>query len=111
MYHVATLMDSGQRADKEAAMVKWLASEMAERVTSDALQILGGAGYTKLHAVERHWRDAPPHQDLRRHQRNPTAHHLRPPAGQAFKPKLGLSDGNHRKQLNRVGGPSGWLRR
>ena len=58
MYHVATLMDSGQRADKEAAMVKWLASEMAERVTSDALQILGGAGYTKLHAVERHWRDA-----------------------------------------------------
>jgi acyl-CoA dehydrogenase len=31
---------------------------MAERVTSDALQILGGAGYTKLHAVERHWRDA-----------------------------------------------------
>ena len=31
---------------------------MAERVTSDALQILGGAGYTTLHAVERHWRDA-----------------------------------------------------
>jgi len=58
MYHVATLMDSGERADKEASMVKWFASEMAERVTSDALQILGGAGYTKLHAVERHWRDA-----------------------------------------------------
>jgi alkylation response protein AidB-like acyl-CoA dehydrogenase len=58
MYHVATLMDSGAAADKEAAMVKWYASEMAERVTSDALQILGGAGYTKLHAVERYWRDA-----------------------------------------------------
>ena len=58
MYHVATLMDTGVAADKEAAMVKWYASEMAERVTSDALQILGGAGYTKLHAVERHWRDA-----------------------------------------------------
>ena len=58
MYHVATLMDSGAQADKEAAMVKWYASEMAERVTSDALQILGGAGYTKLHAVERYWRDA-----------------------------------------------------
>lgn len=58
MYHVATLMDSGQTADKEAAMVKWFASEMAERVTSDALQIFGGAGYTKLHAVERYWRDA-----------------------------------------------------
>jgi alkylation response protein AidB-like acyl-CoA dehydrogenase len=58
MYHVATLMDDGQPADKEAAMVKWYASEMAERVTSDALQIFGGAGYTKLHAVERYWRDA-----------------------------------------------------
>ncbi len=58
MYHVATLMDAGAVADKEAAMVKWYASEMAERVTSDALQIFGGAGYTKLHAVERYWRDA-----------------------------------------------------
>ncbi|MXX29486.1 MAG: acyl-CoA dehydrogenase [Gammaproteobacteria bacterium] len=58
MYHVATLMDNGEKADREAAMVKWYASEMAERVTSDALQVLGGAGYTKLHAVERYWRDA-----------------------------------------------------
>ena len=39
-------------------MVKYFSSEMAERVCSDALQILGGAGYTKLHAVERYWRDA-----------------------------------------------------
>ena len=39
-------------------MVKYFASEMAERVTSEALQILGGAGYTTLHAVERYWRDA-----------------------------------------------------
>ena len=51
-------IDTGQRCDKEASMVKYFASEMAERVTSDALQILGGAGYTKLCAVERHWRDA-----------------------------------------------------
>jgi alkylation response protein AidB-like acyl-CoA dehydrogenase len=58
MYQVATDMDNGLRRDKEASMVKWFASEMSERVTSDALQILGGAGYTKLHAVERHWRDA-----------------------------------------------------
>ena len=58
MYHTATLLDSGEQAEKEAAMVKWYASEMSERVTSDALQILGGAGYTKLYAVERHWRDA-----------------------------------------------------
>ena len=39
-------------------MVKLFASEMAERVTSEALQIHGGAGYTKLYAVERYWRDA-----------------------------------------------------
>ncbi len=58
MYDVATRMDAGEKCDKEAAMVKWFASEMAERVTSDALQIFGGAGYTKLHAVERYWRDA-----------------------------------------------------
>jgi alkylation response protein AidB-like acyl-CoA dehydrogenase len=58
MYYVCTEMDGGRRCDKEAAMVKWFASEMAERVTSNALQILGGAGYTKLHAVERYWRDA-----------------------------------------------------
>jgi alkylation response protein AidB-like acyl-CoA dehydrogenase len=58
MYDVATRMDAGEKCDKEAAMVKWFASEMAERVTSDGLQILGGAGYTKLHAMERYWRDA-----------------------------------------------------
>ena len=58
MYHACALMDEGNRADREAAMAKWHASEMAERVTSDALQILGGAGYTKLHSVERYWRDA-----------------------------------------------------
>ena len=39
-------------------MLKLLASEMAERVTSDGLQIHGGAGYTTDFAVERHWRDA-----------------------------------------------------
>ena len=58
MYHACALMDEGNRADREAAMAKWHASEMAEQVTSDALQILGGAGYTKLHSVERYWRDA-----------------------------------------------------
>lgn len=58
LYYVCSCIDGGQRCDKEASMAKYYASEMAERVTSDALQILGGAGYTKLHAVERHWRDA-----------------------------------------------------
>ena len=58
LYHVCNEIDSGRRCDTEAAMVKYYAAEMAERVTSEALQILGGAGYTTLHAVERHWRDA-----------------------------------------------------
>ncbi|WP_205677251.1 acyl-CoA dehydrogenase family protein [Brevibacterium aurantiacum] len=58
MHHVCTEIDSGRRCDKEAAMVKYLAAEMAEKVTSEAVQIHGGAGYTKDFAVERHWRDA-----------------------------------------------------
>lgn len=58
LYFVCGELDSGRRCDTEASMVKLFAAEMAERVTSEALQILGGAGYTKLFAVERHWRDA-----------------------------------------------------
>lgn len=57
-YHVATEIDSGRRCDREAAMAKYFASEMAERVTSEAMQIHGGAGYTTDFAVERYWRDA-----------------------------------------------------
>lgn len=56
--YVASEIDSGRRADKEASMAKYIASEMAERVTSEAMQIHGGAGYTTDFAVERHWRDA-----------------------------------------------------
>jgi alkylation response protein AidB-like acyl-CoA dehydrogenase len=58
MYSVCDKIDTGVRCDKEAAMVKYLAAEMSEQVTSDALQILGGAGYTQHFAVERYWRDA-----------------------------------------------------
>ena len=58
MYSVCEKIDRGVRCDMEASMVKLFASEMSERVTSEALQILGGGGYTTLHAVERHWRDA-----------------------------------------------------
>ncbi|MFT3801384.1 MAG: acyl-CoA dehydrogenase family protein [Burkholderiaceae bacterium] len=58
LYFVCSEIDQGRRCDKEASMAKYFASEMAERVTSEALQILGGAGYTKLFAVERYWRDA-----------------------------------------------------
>jgi len=58
MYHTCALLDAGQAATKETSMVKYFATEMAERVTSEALQILGGAGFTTLHPVERYWRDA-----------------------------------------------------
>ena len=57
-YHVCTQIDSGGRCDLEASMTKLFATEMAERVTSEGLQIHGGAGYTTLHAAERYWRDA-----------------------------------------------------
>ena len=58
MYSVCDKIDQGGRCDKEAAMVKYYAAEMSERVTSDALQILGGAGYTHHFPVERYWRDS-----------------------------------------------------
>jgi alkylation response protein AidB-like acyl-CoA dehydrogenase len=56
--HVATLIDLGEPCEKEAAMAKLLASEMAVEVTGDALQLHGGNGYTTERAVERYWRDA-----------------------------------------------------
>jgi acyl-CoA dehydrogenase len=58
LYFVCSEIDQGRRCDKEASMVKYFASEMAERVTSEAMQIFGGAGYTKLFPIERYWRDA-----------------------------------------------------
>jgi alkylation response protein AidB-like acyl-CoA dehydrogenase len=58
MYQVAHDADSGASVDTQAAMVKYLASEMAERVTSQGIQIHGGAGYTTDFPVERYWRDA-----------------------------------------------------
>ena len=58
MYHACAELDAGRSGTVETSMAKYFASEMSERVTSEALQILGGAGYTTLHPVERHWRDA-----------------------------------------------------
>jgi butyryl-CoA dehydrogenase len=57
-YFVANEVDGHRRCDKEASMAKLFASEMAERVTSQALQIHGGYGYTKDFPLERYWRDA-----------------------------------------------------
>jgi alkylation response protein AidB-like acyl-CoA dehydrogenase len=61
VYHAATLVDQG-KYDRQYApylsMAKTLATEMANRVASDAIQILGAQGYMKDHPLERHYRDA-----------------------------------------------------
>ncbi len=55
--HAAALRDAGRACLKEAAMAKLFASEMAERVCSDAIQIHGGYGYLEDFPVERIYRD------------------------------------------------------
>lgn len=56
-HHAAALRDAGQPCLKEAAMAKLFASEMAERVCSEAIQVHGGYGYVNDFPVERIWRD------------------------------------------------------
>jgi alkylation response protein AidB-like acyl-CoA dehydrogenase len=55
---VAHLLDAGEAAESESAQVKLLATEMAVRVTNQAMQLHGGNGYTTERRVERYWRDA-----------------------------------------------------
>lgn len=55
--HAATLKDAGLPCLKEASMAKLFASEMAEKVCSDAIQIHGGYGYVSDFPVERIYRD------------------------------------------------------
>ncbi len=57
IWHAASLKDAGKPCLKEAAMAKLFASEMAERVCSDAIQIHGGYGYLADFPVERIYRD------------------------------------------------------
>ena len=56
-WHAASMKDAGQPCLKEASMAKLFASEMAERVCSDAIQIHGGYGYVTDFPVERIYRD------------------------------------------------------
>ena len=57
-WQVAQAMDDGHNVEKEAAMAKLVATEMAVRVTGEGIQIHGGNGYTTERQVERYWRDA-----------------------------------------------------
>ena len=59
VYSTARMIDAGERKfEKESAMAKVFASDVAMRVTTDAVQILGGYGYMKEYPVEKMMRDA-----------------------------------------------------
>ena len=58
-YHAADCIDSGRRADMEAGMAKLFCSEMAAKVSLDAIRVHGGHGYSTEFDVERYYRDAP----------------------------------------------------
>jgi len=57
-FHAAWMKDNGKNVAKEAAMAKLFASETAMKVTTEAIQVLGGYGYVKEYDVERFFRDA-----------------------------------------------------
>lgn len=58
VYHAAWVKSQGRSFSKEAAMAKMFASETAERVCRNAIQIHGGYGYSREYPVERIYRDA-----------------------------------------------------
>ena len=57
-YQSAWMIDQGQRASKHSSIAKCFATDMAMRVTTDAVQVFGGNGYTKEYPVEKLMRDA-----------------------------------------------------
>lgn len=58
VYNAARMKDAGMNFVKEAAMTKLFASQVAERVASLSIEILGGVGFTKDYPVEKYYRDA-----------------------------------------------------
>jgi short-chain 2-methylacyl-CoA dehydrogenase len=58
VYNAARLRDAGQPFVKEAAMTKWFTSQVAEKVTSQVVEIYGGYGFTKEYPVEKYFRDS-----------------------------------------------------
>ena len=58
VYNAARLKDAGGDIAREGAMAKLYSSQVAERVTSLCVELLGGYGYTKDYPVEKFWRDA-----------------------------------------------------
>jgi alkylation response protein AidB-like acyl-CoA dehydrogenase len=58
VYNAARLKDAGEPFLTQAAMAKLFSSDVAERVTSSAVELLGGVGYTKEYPAEKRYRDA-----------------------------------------------------
>ena len=58
VYNAARLRDGGKEFLKEAAMAKYVASQVAERVASLAVEVFGGSGFVKDYPVEKLYRDA-----------------------------------------------------
>ncbi|MDT7603156.1 MAG: hypothetical protein QOF61_1153 [Acidobacteriota bacterium] len=57
-YRAAALKDAGRKTTKESSMAKLYASEVAVKVSEEAIQIHGGYGYTKDYPPEKYWRDS-----------------------------------------------------
>ncbi|HEY8712844.1 MAG TPA: acyl-CoA dehydrogenase family protein, partial [Thermoanaerobaculia bacterium] len=58
VYNAARLKDARKPFVREAAMAKYFSSHVAEKITSLAVQLFGGNGYTKEYPVEKFWRDS-----------------------------------------------------
>jgi butyryl-CoA dehydrogenase len=58
VYNAARLKDAGADFIEAAAMAKYYSSKAAEKITSLAIDLFGGNGFTKEYPVEKFWRDA-----------------------------------------------------
>ncbi|MBT3418332.1 MAG: acyl-CoA dehydrogenase [Flavobacteriales bacterium] len=58
LYNAVNLKNEGKKMTKEGSMAKYYSSEVAVKVATDAVQVLGGYGYTKDFPAERYYRDA-----------------------------------------------------
>ncbi len=74
-YNAARLRDAGLPFVTEAAMAKYFASQVAERVASRAVEVLGGVGFTKDFPVEKLYRDAKIGRIYEGHQQYAAADH------------------------------------
>lgn len=57
-YNAARLKEAGKPFVKEAAMAKWYASQVAQRVAGQSIEFMGGMGFTREMGIEKYWRDS-----------------------------------------------------